>query len=68
MKRTLSNLTADLQTLCHSGMSLHEVCVLDKTGYKIQERKIESVKVSPNSKVWIILERENGKDKSHNEN
>ena len=67
-ERSLSKLTADLQTLCHSGMSLHEVCVLDKTGHKIQERRIESIKVAPNAKVWIVLENENGKYQSDNEN
>lgn len=66
-ERSLSKLTADLQTLCHSGMSLHEVCVLDKTGNKMQERRIESIKVAPNAKVWIVLESINGKDESNNE-
>ena len=34
---------------------------------RLQGKKHESIKVSPNAKVWIVLEGNNGENKSDNE-
>ena len=59
----LRKLTNRLQDLCHEGFATLNVAVLDED---MHEHLVKDVRISPNRKVWITVER-NGKEESNNE-